>query len=213
MTQQFVAKTKNLNSIPESMYWKERTGSPSCVPALSITLPEDRSLGKLVYLKACCGDGKNDPLKEIMYLSPRSHTPKKLLTALPLCSTTKSGSISDSISITSPFLPSSSLDTVQMLQTLWAFLLFMKTPPPPFIAACWLPWLNPPGFLDSNSKGMAFRAYEMAQKVKGIKSKDWSLISRTPREEGGNCFQVVSFRRCLKLDYLTRNYVFLQLIC
>lgn len=102
------------------MYWKERTGSPSCVPGLSITLPEDCSLGKLVYLKACCSDGKNDPLKEIMHLSPRSHTPKKLLTALPLCSTTKSVSISDSISITFPFLPSSSLDTVQMLQTLWA---------------------------------------------------------------------------------------------
>lgn len=191
------------------MYWKERTGSPSCVPGLSITLPENCSLGKLVYLKACCGDGKNDPLKEIMYLFPRSHTPKKLLTALPLCSTTKSASISDSLSITFPFLPSSSVDTVQMLQTLWAFLFFMKTPPSPVIAACWLLWLNPPGFLDS--KGMAFRAYEMAQKVKGIKSKDWSLISGPLGRKEGTVFKL--FPLDLKLDYLTRNYVFLQLIC
>lgn len=78
----------------------------------------------------------------------------------------------------------------------------MKTPPPPFRAVYLLPGLNSPGLLDSNLKGVTFRAYEIAQRVKVIKLNLWSFLSGTATVQGENCFQFVSFKICLKLDYL-----------
>lgn len=146
------------------------------VPALSLT-HQKTLLESLVHLKASW-KWENDPLSKIMYSSPRSPTPKKLLIAFPSSSTTKSANISFSIFLFLLLIHSKTLATHAH-----AFSLSMKTPPPPFIAVYWLPGLNPPGLLDSNLKGMTFRGYEMAQKVKGIKLHIWSQNSHSARRE------------------------------
>lgn len=138
-------------------------------------------------------------------ISQKPDSPKAAYSPLPLCSTTKFASCSDSISIIFLFyLFLLWLQSKICSDSLGLFTSYVDSSTP-FIAVFWLPWLNPPGLLDSNSKGMTFRTYEMAQKVKSINPNDWSLISRILMEEGDNCFQVVSFINCLKLDYLTRN--------